>query len=128
MADFELVRVAIADEGSFGVLKQDNLPFALTLERTFGEDVVIPPGEWPCKQVMFNKGGYRTFEVFIPGHEHVKFHVGNTEMDSDGCILVGLEWKTKGKPGVALSQLGFLEFMRRAGGRKHFMLEVKDGS
>lgn len=129
MSDFELVRVAKHQEGAFGVLLQDNLPFALTLERTFGEEVIIPPGEFPCKQSTFNKGGYRTYEVLVPGHEDVKFHLGNLETDSEGCILVGLEFGLlQGRPAVLLSRLGFLEFMRRARGRRHFMLEVKEVS
>jgi hypothetical protein len=123
----ELVRVAIQPAGAFGVLLEDGLPFAVSLERTFGDTVVIPPGEYPCRRTVFFKKNYKTYEVIIPGHDRVLFHIGNVEDDSRGCVLVGLQFgKVDGQPGVLLSRLGFLEFMRRAGRRREFRLRVRE--
>lgn len=130
-ADFDLVRVAVHEDGAFGVLLQDGLPFAVTLERTFGADdrVVIPPGEYVCRSTTFFRGGYPTYEVPVPGHKHVKFHRGNVEEESRGCILVGLEFgPVKGTWGVLRSRLGFLKFMKRAAGRPEFQLRVREAS
>lgn len=127
--DFELVRVSRHDAGAFGVLLQYGLPFAVTLERTFGADVVIPPGEYPCRRTTFRRKGYETFEVIVPGHDRVLFHIGNLEEDSEGCILVGLEFgEIQGKPGVLLSRIGFLRFMGRTGKRRQFVLRVREVS
>ncbi len=141
--EFELVRVAVHEDGGFGVLKHRGLPFVVTLERTFGDPlppfdatrervaeglrIVIPPGEYQCRRTMFRKGGYPTYEVLVPGHDRVLFHIGNLEEDSTGCILVGLQFgPVGGKPGVLLSRLGFREFMKRAAGRPEFQLRVQE--
>ena len=129
MDQLELVRVAVAEEGAFGVLLQDNLPFAVTLERTFGDAdrIVIPPGDHKCRSTTFFKKGYPTYEVAVPGHKRVLFHIGNLEEDSTGCILVGLEFgAVEGKWGVLLSRLGFREFMKRAAGCAEFLLRVRE--
>jgi hypothetical protein len=123
----ELVRVAVHDAGAFGVLLQDGLPFALSLERTFGDEVVIPPGEYPCRRTTFHRGQYKTWEIIVPGHDRVLFHIGNVENDSRGCVLVGLQFgKVDGQPGVLLSRLGFLEFMRRTPRGRQFQLTVRE--
>lgn len=126
--EFELVRVAVREEGAFGVLKYLGLPFALTLERTLtGGQVVIPPGDCECRRTRYHKGGYETFEVPVAGHNRVLFHVGNVEDDSAGCILVGLQFgQVQGRPGVQLSRLGFQQFMRKAGPRASFLFRVRE--
>jgi len=124
---FELVRVAKHEDGAFGVLLQHGLPFAVTLEHTFDDEVIIPPGEYPCCRTVFRKKGYATFEIFVPGHSRVLFHIGNLEEDSRGCILIGQEYGTlQGKPAVLLSRLGFNEFMGRAVGLSEFQLRVSE--
>lgn len=126
---FELVRVAVHEDGAFGVLLQDGLPFVLTLERTFGDadNVVIPPGEHLCRRTVFRKKGYPTYEVLVPGHDRVLIHIGNLEEDSTGCILLGTEFGSlRDKPAVLLSRLAFKEFMRRAKGRTEFLLRVRE--
>jgi hypothetical protein len=125
---FELVRVAIDEAGAFGVLNDNGHPFAVTLERTFGDKVVIPPGEYVCKRTRYHKADYDTFEIPVPGHTRVLFHVGNIEDDSEGCILIGLQFGlVQGKPGVHLSRLGFHQFMKRIGNRSQISLRVFEG-
>jgi hypothetical protein len=127
VSEFELIRVAVHEDGAFGVLLHDGLPLVLTLERTFGDRVVIPPGEYVCRRTTFRKRGYATYEVFVPGHDRVLFHIGNTEEDTTGCVLLGLLFGSLGgKPAVLLSRLGFLEFMKRTAGRKEFRLRVRE--
>ncbi len=125
--EFELVRVAVEEPGAFGVLLQDGLPFAVTLERTFADlRVVIPPGRYVCRSSYFNGGGYDSYEITgVAGHHLIKFHRGNWETDSTACVLVGRRFgEPEGKPGILESVLGFEDFMRRTRGRPRFDLEV----
>lgn len=125
---FELVRVEVRKEGAFGVLKHDGVPFAVTLERTYDPDnaVKIPPGTYTCNRTRFNRGGYDTYQIPVPGHDLIKLHIGNTEMDSDGCVLVAKGWGTfGGQPGIGSSRLGFEEFMALADGAEEIVLVVR---
>lgn len=126
----DLVRVAIRPEGAFGVLKENGLPFAVSLERTFARlRVVIPEGRHLCRRSFFNRGGYWTFEITgIDGHQLIKFHRGNWETDSTACVLVGRRFGTpRGKPGILESKAGFSDFMQEIGERERFYLNVSGG-
>ncbi len=114
---FTIVRVAIRDEGAFGVFLYKGIPFGVTLERTYDPDneVKIPLGQYKCPRTLFNKGGYETYGIPVPGHSRILFHKGNVETDSDGCIIVAKSFGTFGDaPGVASSRIGFNEFMSQA--------------
>ena len=131
--DFELIRLCKEPEGAFGCLLQDRLPFAVTLERTYelpGRDqhVKIPPGSWVCRSTFYHKGGYDTFEVTdVPDHSRLLFHKGNVEDDAEGCILVGRRFGLlEGRPAILESRDGFLEFMRRTGGRPMLRLLIRE--
>ncbi len=124
---FELIRVAVRPEGACGVLLEDGLPFAVTLERTFeGNLVKIPPGRYECKPTHFYRGKYPTYEVTgVEGHSRLLFHIGNLETDSDGCILVGQRYGLlRGKVAVLQSGDAFKDFMARTRGA--FDLDVRE--
>ena len=121
-----LKTVSTIPDGCFGVLLHDNVPFAVTLERTYDDlKVKIPAGIHKCSRSRYNKGGYDTFEIEIEGHSRILFHKGNTELHSEGCILVAESFAMFGdRPGIALSGDGFTEFMKRTSGMDSFMLTV----
>ena len=126
---FQLQRVRIRDFGACGVLSKNGVPFAVTLERTFGEknDVVIPPGRAVCKLSRYYKGGYPTYEIEVEGHSRVLFHKGNKEEHSRGCILVAESFHMFGsQPGIANSAGGFKEFMVLTGSVKSFILHITE--
>ena len=51
----------------------------------------IPDGKYKLVRTIYHKHGYETFEVTnVPGRSRILIHPGNTEEDSDGCILVGM--------------------------------------
>ena len=123
---FELKTVAVIGSGAFSVLLWRGIPFAVTCERTF-EDVrpVIGNGVYRCKRDRYNKGGYETFEIIVPGHDRVLFHRGNTEQDSKACVLIAESFaQFEGSPGIADSKGGFAEFMKLAEGLDEFDLTV----
>lgn len=124
---FTLKTVSILPDGCFGVLLHNEVPFAVTLERTYdeGKQIKIPAGIHRCRRSRYNRGNYDTFEIEIEGHSRILFHRGNTELHSEGCILVAESFAMFGdKPGIALSGEGFKEFMDRAGSVDSFMLTV----
>jgi len=126
---FELLRVAHKPQGVAGVLKCHGWPFAVTLEHSYeGDRPKIPTGLWRCKRTWFNRGSYPTYEVMaVPGHSRLLFHRGNTEEDSDGCILVAESFGLlNGTPGILSSSNGFAEFMQMAAARQEFWMLVRE--
>lgn len=109
----ELKTVALRDDGCFSVLLFNNRPVAVTVEHTFEDGrVAIKAGDWLCKRGFFHRGGYETFEIFIPDHSRILFHKGNTETDSEGCVLVGGAYgMLSGKAAVLGSKLAFENMM-----------------
>ena len=150
MKEFRLNRVVIGPDGCFGVLSIDERPFAVTLEPAYLAGASselfrqlrpqwktkIPAGKYICSRTMFNRGGYETFEIPVEGHSEIKFHIGNTVKDSDGCPLIGLSYyqdyhetvhnygHVLGRPSIGSSRIGFSRFMWIAGDDKKIQLEI----
>lgn len=132
-ADITLLRVSREPAGCFGVLLQDSIPFACTVERTYPlagnvQLVKIPAGTYTCKKTIFHKKGYQTYEITgVAGHSRLLFHRGNVEDDSEGCVLVGQGFGlVSGRDGILYSTAGFHEFMRRAADRDSFTLVISE--
>ncbi len=55
----------------------------------------IPEGEYKLVRSTYHRGGYECFEIRaadggpIPGRSLVKVHRGNTDLDVEGCIVLG---------------------------------------
>ncbi len=130
MKTLTLIRVAYHSDGTFGVLKDGNTPFALTCEREWrdnkSQESCIPCGSYPCKRVNSPKFG-DTFEVTcVPGRSSILFHSGNVEDDSRGCILVGEQYgELNGKVAVLSSKAGFTEFLSRLKDVNEFYLVIR---
>lgn len=118
-----LKRVAMTPEGAFGVLLADGHPFAVTLEQTDAALATkIPPGVYRCEPTIFHRGNYATYEVTgVPGHTRLLFHMGNYEKDTEGCILVGSEFRSSW---IAGSRLAFQTFLAKTDAATGFELEV----
>jgi hypothetical protein len=121
----------LAVAGAFGqIWLRDSAPFAVTLERTYEDSgppqTKIRPGQWRCQRRRYNRGGYDTWEILIPGHSAILFHKGNKELHSDGCVLLGESLfdfnPAEGlqDPGVADSNGAFKEFMGLTSGLDQF--------
>jgi len=126
-----LLRVGQSNRGTFGVLRQGQIPFALTLERPWQDNApsisCIPAGRYTCRRVHSPKFG-DTFEVTgVQGRSHILFHKGNMVEDTEGCILVAEEFSgTFDHPFLASSERGFGELMDLLAGRAAFELEIID--
>lgn len=121
-------RVAKLPEGCFGAALHLGIPFAVTLERTFGSEVVIPAGIYDCVATRYHKGGYPTFEIMgVAGHSRLLFHKLNFEDQSEGCVGIGEGFAViDGRLAIAQSGAGFAEFMAKVGHLPGFKIEFKD--
>lgn len=125
----DLIRVGQSSRGTFGVLRNGQFAFALTLERPWlnNEQNVscIPTGRYRCRNIRSPRFG-NTYEVCdVPGRTNVLFHAGNTIEDTQGCILVAEEFSgTSTKPMIVSSRRGFLEFMTLLNDAPEFELNV----
>lgn len=126
-----LIRVSYHHDGTFGVLLDENVPFALTVEREWLNNVrdisCIPVGKYICRRVRSPKFG-DTFEVTdVPDRTHILFHWGNIEDDTEGCIVVAEQFESLGeKVAVLSSKKGYSEFKKRTKDVDAFILEIKD--
>ena len=126
-----LKRISEIDDGTFGVLCDDDVPFAVTLEpnwRDNGKNSCIPNGVYLCKRTRYIKNNYNTFEVLdVPKRSRILLHKGNVENHSLGCILIAEQYETlNGKIAVLRSAKGFDEFMYRVKDCATFALVILD--
>lgn len=117
-------------DGVFGVLRMPGFVCVTAEEQDVGNQrgiSCIPAGTYPLRRTIYFKHGFPTYEVCdVPGRSRILIHPGNTEEDSQGCILLGLspgrfrvrdedsgsmEWKQ----GVQYSQKAFGRFMQAMG-------------
>lgn len=127
--------------GTFGVWLFEGRAFCVTLEPRDRADVPVPdkrvaiPEEvYLCKRVTsplvtrLTKGAYtETFEVqHVPGRTLVRVHPGNTDDDTEGCILVGSSYgKLQGDRAIINSGATFAAWMERLAGIDKFILTVR---
>lgn len=129
MKVISLIRISEIEDGNFGVLLDERIPFALTVERIWldnkkGESC-IPRGVYTCKRIDSPKFG-NTFEVCdVPDRSEILFHKGNVMDDSHGCIVIGEQFESlNGKVAVLSSTKGFGEFLERTKNLVTFELRV----
>ena len=126
-----LRRIAFTEHGTFGVLIDNGVPFALTLERPWldnQEDVsCIPSGVYTCNR-FHSETHPNTFQVLdVPDRTGILFHTGNLMKHSAGCILIGETFEPyKGQPAVMSSSKGFTEFMDKLNDKQDFQLLIQD--
>jgi len=113
------------------VFIENNIPFALTLERPWLDNETdvscIPPGIYTCKRFHSSKHP-DTFQIMdVPGRTGVLFHTGNLMEHSAGCVLVGEMFEPyKGEPAILSSKKGFTEFMTKLENVNEFQLLIQD--
>jgi len=93
MIDAAIDRIETSRQGTIGVLRIDGKVHSFTLEppdRGNAPDIsCIPPGQYACQRVTSPTRG-EVFEVTnVTGRSHILIHIGNTSLDTQGCILPG---------------------------------------
>lgn len=131
MRFFKIIRIAFLADCVLGVILDDMIPFALTLERPWKNNQrnisCIPAGSYVCKRIQSPKFG-STFEVQkVEGRSEILFHKGNINDDTHGCILIGEMYEPFGSDtGIAASGKGFKEFLSRTADIDFFTLKIED--
>ena len=117
---------------TYGVLlREDGIPFALTLERPWLENQrsvsCIPTGTYTAKRHVSPRFGETFHLQDVPGRSEILLHKGNIDDDSHGCILVGEQFNNvRGEDGITASKEGFAEFMATVRGYDEITITVKD--
>lgn len=93
----------------------------------------IPPGEYLVRPHFSDKYHGRDDSRYsddayvlahVPGREAVLIHVGNTLLDTEGCILIGTgNGKMNGRDAVTASQAA-MAILLKAIGRQDFSLQI----
>ena len=126
-----LRRIAFTEHGTFGVLIDNGIPFALTLERPWLDNAqnvsCIPAGAYACNR-FHSESHPDTFQVMnVPDRTGILFHTGNLMQHSAGCILIGEVFDLyKGQPAVLSSSKGFKEFMQKLMDKQDFQLLIQN--
>lgn len=130
--NLQLSRFKIDRFGAFSELYQENgVLFCYAIEHTYLFDhnwyPKVNPGTYKCiRGVHTLSSGHQieTFEVIgVPGHDGILFHRGNTEENSEGCILLGSSLRENTLFG---STKAFDRFMALQAGVQEFTLIVED--
>jgi hypothetical protein len=125
------------EDGVIGVLEPLHL-YTLEEELQANQRSIsaIPAGVYRCARTVYQKHGFLTFEIMdVPGRSRILFHPGNTEEDTEGCVLVGGSLgslvvkdedsgKRERKLAVLGSQVAFRRLMSYLDGEYEFELEI----
>ena len=127
----EIIRLEETEQGTLGVMRINKQVFCATLEESDRLNAAnvssIPAQQFVCRRVQSPRLG-ETFQVMdVPGRSHILFHAGNTDRDTEGCILLGSTWgNLSGRRAVLNSGATYREFMGVMAGRDEFHLTVKE--
>lgn len=134
-----LRRFNYTDDGVMGVLLWGTEFICFTLEEEWKENAkgvsCIPAGLYRCTLYNAPKHGTTYLVNGVPGRSAILFHTGNTEADTEGCILTGLEFgemdAVDDESGIKESQLailrsreGYTRFRNKVGQREAFDLII----
>ena len=134
MKKLTLKRIAKKADYTIGRLEDENgVKICDTLEPTWrnykgGELKVprksaVPEGTYPVVVTKSWKfGKYLPLLVGVPGFEGIRIHSGNTNKDTDGCILVGQNLE-KGK--VLMSRITLERLMKLIENEKRVFLTIE---
>jgi len=131
MKSLRLVRVTEYNGATMGVLCIDGSPEMVTLEDAWRDNErqisCIPVGRYKVKRQKSPRFGL-TYEVMnVPERSNILFHAGNTQKDTHGCILLGLQFGKLGKETAILaSRSAFLKFLELMDGIEETELIVID--
>lgn len=131
MIQLRLVRVSEYNGATLGVLCVNDMPELVTLEDAWraNERMVscIPVGRYKVKPRRSPKFG-NTWQVMdVPERDNILFHAGNTHKDTNGCILLGMQFgRLNSDSAVLASKSAFMRFLDLMAGAPEAELLVID--
>ncbi len=115
MKNLWLPRLEQTDDGALGVLTIGGRLvdlFTLEPDALDPHKPQIPAGTYPVRR-FHGKKYPDTYEIVVPGHTAVLFHWGNTEDDTQMCILLGNSpGELEGERAVLNSVFAWEQFMK----------------
>jgi len=133
----EIIRMETGDEGTFGILRLSSQIFCNTLEPedrvNRANESCIPPRQYTIRLAKsflpsVLKYGGLTYEIVdVPDRCDIRFHPGNTEDDTLGCVILG-QYIGKLRSGRAVLNSGdtFIKFMEAMENVELAKLVIKD--
>ena len=112
----KIIRIADhSEDGMFGAMKINEVPFCVTLEPEYRQNKVgisgIPVGQHVATRYKSPRYG-ETWRIEVHGRKYVLFHSGNIVEHTRGCILVAEHYgKLHGDLAVLNSGATFHRFM-----------------
>lgn len=133
--NIEIVRIREDDHATYGVMLLGGLPYYSTLENRWLDNQVgrscIPSGTYNALRHVSPKFGDTLHLQDVPGRSEIIFHIGNSDENTRGCILVGSQfgylWGRK-KHGILRSKVAMDDFRRRLGKAKKAVVVIHDFS
>lgn len=127
----KLKRYLFESNGISGALfDDDGIEIAKSIEHAYGWGIneynpKVPQGIYVCVRGVHRLAFMEPFQTFeitqVPDHSGILFHMGNSQKDSSGCVLLGTEIH-EGK--LTESVKAFEKFMKLMDGVDQFNLEV----
>ena len=124
-----LQRLLMNTIGTLGIISLDGKPLFPTLELPWKDNQhnisCIPAGVYKAIYIFSEKFQKHLFILQnVPGRDAVEIHIGNTVIDTLGCVLIGMEFSLS-EFAIVNSKLAFDNFMFMAP-KEGFTLTVKD--
>lgn len=135
--DLILTRTQKGEDGIFGELScaAKGAVICLTLEHAYhvngSYSPKLPAGEYLCQRGVHSLAHGHPFETFevtgVPDHTGILYHIGNYNIDSSGCVLLGQEriQYLPSKFMINYSKKTFQKFMQIQDGVDLFSLLVR---
>ncbi len=131
MRRLRLVRVSEYNGATMGVLCIDDAPEFVTLEEAWRDNErkisCIPVGRYKIKPRNSPSRG-RVYEVVnVPERSHILIHAGNTHKDTEGCILLGMQFGSiENESAILASRSAMQRFMAIMAGTPEAELVIID--
>lgn len=125
-----LNRVLYRPDCTLGVMSCEGTPLCLTLEDAWNFNAsnvsCIPPRMYNVQKYT-SKRFPDTFEITnVPGRSYILIHAGNTELDTEGCVLLGTQFGELNKKIAVLDSRTALDKLRTfIGTTENIILEIK---
>ena len=133
--NLKLKRKEYRADGIFGEITDANGNFLfISLEHAYPVEgalaAKVPNGTYVCKRgvhELHDGVSFETFEVIVPNHTGILFHIGNYGSDSEGCFLVasGMGNTLAGGKMVTDSKNAFIKFMTLQNSINEFYVTIE---
>jgi hypothetical protein len=96
--NISVTRFEFGDTYTIGKMTIDGIFFCYTLEDKVRSEKIkgktaIPEGTYSVIIDRSTRFGRDMPHILnVPNFEGIRIHSGNTDLDTDGCILIGLDW------------------------------------